>query len=140
MEQVNIPQDIKVVFLKAENFPADVPDTYKKLHALIGEHPDRRYFGISHPDQTGKIQYKAAAEILPSDYFSNNELSRFTIEKGVFSSRYINNHFQDNNCIGDTFNELLRHPQLDPAGYCLEVYKNYTDPDVHCMVRLMSSG
>lgn len=138
MELFHITENIEVVFLKASDFPNDVPATYEQLHALIPNTPNRRYFGISHPDKTGTIQYKAAAEILPSDDFTNTELQRFTIEKGMFSSIYIVNHFQDSNCIGAAFQELLKQPQLDPNGYCLEVYKNYTDLDVHCMVRISS--
>lgn len=139
MEHYQIIQDIEVVFLKASNFPNDVPATYEQLHALIPDNPGRRYFGISHPDSTGTIQYKAAAEILPSDNFTNTALQQFSIEKGDFAAKYIVNHFQDGNCIGDAFKALLNHPELDPNGYCLEVYKNYTDKDVHCMVRILAS-
>ena len=137
MESLHIAENIEVVFLKASNFPHDVPATYERLHALIPDDANRRYFGISHPDKTGAIQYKAAAEILPTEDVTNTELQRFTIEKGNFSGIYIVNHFQDSNCIGAAFQELLKQPQLDPNGYCLEVYKNYTDLDVHCMVRII---
>lgn len=136
MEQFTLKQDVEVVFLKVHNFPTDVPATYEKLHSLITDNPNRRYFGISHSDKTGKILYKAAAEILPSDNFTNNELEKCIIVKGNFAAKYIVNHFKDSKCIGDTFRELLRDPKLDPKGYCLEVYKNYTDLDVYCMVRL----
>lgn len=136
MEKHTINNDIEVVYLKAPKFPDDVPATYEKLNAIIPENPNRRFFGISHPDKTGEIQYRAAAEILPSDNFTTSELQKFTIEKGNFAAQYIVNHFEDNNCIGNAFQTLLKHPQLDPKGYCLEVYKNYTDLDVHCMVRI----
>jgi hypothetical protein len=137
MEQYHISDNIEVIFLTATKFPEDVPATYERLHALIPNNPLRRYFGISHPDVTGTIIYKAAAEILPSDHFTNAELQEFTIAKGDFAAQYIVNHFQDSNCIGNAFQELLKHPQLDPSGYCLEVYKDYTDIDVHCMVRIL---
>ena len=137
MENYKIEEDIEVVFLTSPDFPNDVPATYKKLHALLADHPNRRYFGISHPDKTGMIQYKACAEILASDNISISELQKFTIEKGNFAALYIVNHFQDSNCIGTAFEKLLKHPKLDPKGYCLEVYKNYTDVDVHCMVRII---
>ena len=137
MELFTISQNIAVVFLKVPQFPKEVPATYEKLHGLLPDNPNRRYFGISHPDKTGSILYKAAAEILASDNFTNTEWQQFTITKGDFAAKYIVNHFQDSNCIGSTFQELLQHPKLDPNGYCLEVYKNYTDLDVHCMVRLV---
>jgi hypothetical protein len=137
MEIITIPNNIAVVFLTATNFPMDVPATYEKLNSIIPSHPNRRFFGISHPNETGAIQYKAAAEILPTDNFENTELKNFTIEKGEFVASYIVNHFKDSKCIGDTFEKLLKHPRLDPKGYCLEVYQNYSDVDVHCMVRIL---
>ncbi len=138
MEIFQITDDIQVVFLSAKNFPNDVPETYEKLYSLIPDNPNRRYFGISYPDKTGVIQYKAAAEILEDDDFSNIELQKFTIKKGNFAAKYIVNHFQDSTCIGEAFQELLKHHKLDPNGYCLEVYKNFTDLDVHCMVSLLA--
>ncbi|MBP9705907.1 MAG: hypothetical protein KBD79_14225 [Chitinophagales bacterium] len=137
MDKIKIEKDIDVVYLPSPDFPNNVPVTYKKLHALLPDHPNRRYFGISHPDKTGVIQYKACAEVLSSDTIPNSELQKFKIEKGNFATLYIVNHFQDGNNIGNAFKELLKHPKLDPKGYCLEVYKNYTDLDVHCMVRII---
>ena len=137
MEQYQITEDIDIVFLTAPIFPKDVPATFEKLNTLISDYPNRRYFGISHPDQTGLIQYKACAELLPSDNISHTDLQKFTIIKGNFVAMYIVNHFQDSHCIGNAFQELLMHPHIDPNSYCLEVYKNYTDLDVHCMVRIL---
>jgi hypothetical protein len=113
-----------------------VPATYEQLKALLPHQPIRRYFGISHPDITGKILYKAAAEILPNDIILGDELERFQIKKGKFIGQYIVNHFSDSNSIAGSFQTLLKHPNIDPNGYCLELYKNYDDKDVHCLVRL----
>jgi hypothetical protein len=137
MEKYRIEKDIEVVFLTSPKFPNDVPATYKKLNTLVPDNPSRRFFGISHPDKTGEIKYNAAAEILPLEIISNPELQKFTITKGNFVALYIVNHFKDSKSIGNAFESLLKHPKLDPNGYCLEVYKNYSDLDVHCMVRIL---
>ena len=136
MEAYILSENIEVVFLKAQIFPNDVPATYEKLKALLPEHTNRRYFGISQPNQSGEIQYKAAAEILHDEEINSSELQHFCIEKGTFMSKYIVNHFQDSNSIGACFQTLLKHPNIDQNGYCLELYKNYDDLDVHCLVRL----
>ncbi|HRG59273.1 MAG TPA: transcriptional regulator [Bacteroidia bacterium] len=138
MEVYHLIENVNVVFITAPEFPNDVPATYEKLKALLPNKPNRRYFGISHPDPNGKIQYKAAAEILPDEEFVSSELQHYCIEKGNFISQYIVNHFKDSNSIGDCFQTLLKHPQIDQNGYCLELYKNYDDLDVHCLVRLKS--
>lgn len=136
METYHLNENIEVVFIEASIFPDDVPVTYEKLKALLPAQPNRRYFGISHPDQTGKIQYKAAAEILPDDKINTSVIEHFCIEKGTFIGQYIVNHFQVSKSIGDCFQTLLKHPKIDQNGYCLELYKNYDDKDVHCLVRL----
>ncbi len=138
MKLTTFSNDITVVFLPVEKFPADVPSTYVRLHAQLPEDEGRRYFGISHANENGAIQYKAAAEVLAGEQFDSTELEHLVIRKGTFASLYIVNHFQDSQCIGSAFQELLQHPDLDPLGHCLEVYKNYTDLDVHCMVRLLT--
>lgn len=137
-EAYQLKENIEVVFIKAPIFPVDVPATFEKLKSLLPDKPDRRYFGISHPDQTGKIQYKAAAEILPDDEIKTSVLQIFCIEKGNFIGQYIVNHFSNSNSIGNCFQTLLKHPKIDRNGYCLEMYKNYDDLDVHCLVRLSS--
>jgi hypothetical protein len=44
---------------------------------------------------------------------------------------------KDSASIGNAFKQLLGNPDIDHAnGYCLEIYKNYTDPDVNCLVPL----
>lgn len=137
MESFELIYPIQVVFLIAPHFPTDVPVTYEKLHSILPQHTIRRYFGISHPDPSGNIIYKAAAEILQNDHIIHPDLQTFTIEKGQFVSENIVNHFADSNSIGAAFQRLLKHPKLDPNGYCLEVYKNYTDVDVQCMVGIV---
>lgn len=139
MELLTISKNIDVVFLKVPQFPKDVPNTYDKLHTLIQEITERRYFGISHADKLGVIHYKAAAEILPTDNFTNSDLEKFTITKGIFAYIFIANHLKNSSCIGDAFQKLLKHPLLDQNGYCLEIYNNYSDPNVQCMVRLISN-
>lgn len=136
MSLINIDKDIEVIYLEVPNFPLDVPGTYERLHKIIPDRRDRKYFGISHPDQSGIIVYKAAAELLPEDDIAQLGLKTFTIKKGTFASEYIVNHFQDSQCIGQAFERLLKHPALDQEGYCLEWYRNYTDLDVQCMVRI----
>ncbi len=136
MKNYSINNDIAVVCLPSPDFPKNVPATYNQLYSLLPEYPERRFFGISHPNSSGVIQYKACAEILDSDNIENAELQKFTITKGNFAAIYIVNHFQNRNSILDAFQKLLKHPKLDPMGYCLEIYKNFKDLDVHCMVRL----
>ncbi len=137
MEQYNIETDIQVMFLEAPKFPDDVPNTFTKLEQAILDKSERRYFGFSRPNRDGVIQYKACAEILNEDEEIKFGLKKMTIDAGQYASIFIKNHFEDGNNIPNAFGSLLKHPQLDPNGFCLEIYKNFTDADVLCLVPII---
>jgi predicted transcriptional regulator YdeE len=136
MEIIELNQDIKVFYITANSFPEDVPAAYERLNKLIPNSTERRYFGISQPDKNGKIIYKAAAEEIYPNESEELNLESFIIKKGKFIAIEIKDHMKDGDSIGNAFKKLLSHPDIDPQGYCLEIYINYTDPDVSCMVGL----
>jgi predicted transcriptional regulator YdeE len=137
MEKTTIETDIPVFYVTAKPFPDDVPDAYQRLHSKISNTSERRFFGISHPNEKGVIIYKAAAEELGLGEGAKYGCETFTIKKGEYVSIYIKDHMKDSTSIGDAFKKLLANPDIDhDNGYCLEIYKNYTDPDVNCLVPL----
>lgn len=126
-----------MMFLSAPKFPDDVPGTFTKLEQAILDKTERKYFGFSHPNKDGVIQYKACAEVLAEVEPNKYGLETMTIKAGQFASTFIKNHMEDANNLPNAFSELLKNPQLDPNGYCLEIYKNFTDPDVLCLVPIL---
>jgi len=136
MEVIEIAQDIKVFYITANPFPDDVPTAYARLKDRIEDHQDRKYFGISYPNEEGVIIYMAAAEELEHGEAERFGCNTFTIKKGLYLSLSIKNHMKDSQSIGRSFQQLLSNSDIDPKGYCLEWYLNYTDPDVVCMVKL----
>jgi len=137
MEKTTIEKDIPVFYVTANSFPDDVPNAYERLHSKISDATERRFFGISHPNEKGVIIYKAAAEELEPGEGAKYGCETFTIKKGEYISFYIKDHMKDSASIGNAFKQLLDSPDIDHAnGYCLEIYKSYTDPDVNCLVPL----
>ena len=67
METITLNNDIKVFYITAKSFPDGVLDAHNKLHALVPFSTDRKYFGISRPEN-GTIYYKAAAEEINPGY------------------------------------------------------------------------
>ena len=134
MKNYNLEKDIQVMCVTAQSFPDGVMEAYKKLHALVTDSNDRRYFGISHPNEDGAIVYKACVEEKYAGEAKKLSLDSFTIKAGDFASMYIEDHMRDPESIGNAFKELLAVPNIDPQGYCLEMYKNFDDKDVQCMV------
>lgn len=136
MQNYNLEKDIQVMCLTATLFPDGVMDAYKKLQSLITDSKERRYFGISHPNKEGVIIYKACAEVKEAGETEKLGLESFIIKAGDFMSIYIDDHMKDPQSIGNAFQKLLKNPNLDPQGYCLEMYKDFDDKDVQCMVPL----
>lgn len=135
MKTFTLDRDLDVICMAATSFPEGVLAAHQRLHALVTFTADRNYFGISYPNAEGQILYKAATEVLNPHEFTLPGCEPFTIRKGCFAEKFIPNFTEDVSVIGRTFQELLRHPRLDPQGYCLEWYVG--ERDVRCLVTLL---
>ena len=120
--------------LTAESFPDKVEKAHKELHALVSEKENRKFFGLSRPENGGKIVYKAATEELENGEAEKKGLESFTIKKGEYISLFIPRFCDDPQSVGKAFQELLTYPDIDENGYCLEIYE--TEVDVRCLVPL----
>ena len=133
METIAIKQDIKVVYLTSNSFPDGVLAAHQKLHSLIPFAKNRKYFGISRPEN-GVIVYRAAAEELAIGEAEQYQCETLILKKGSYVSLTVKDYKKDISSIDSAFRELLSQPGLDPQGYCVEWYLNETD--VQCMIRL----
>jgi hypothetical protein len=133
MEEIILDQDIKVFAVTASSFPDGVMEAHTKLHSIVPFSTERKYFGLSRPEN-GHIIYKAAAEGLEGDEAEKIGLHSMVIKRGNYISITIEDFMKDIQSIGKAFNEILSHPGIDPDGYCVEWYLQ--GKDVKCMVRL----
>lgn len=133
METTTVDKDIKVFYISATSFPDGIKQAHEKLHSLIPFSKDRKYFGISRPEN-GIIIYRAGAEELNDREAERLNLDTLILKKGNYISLTINNYMKDIPAIGEAFKQLLSNPDIDPQGYCVEWY--LSDKDVKCMVRL----
>ncbi|MBI3139049.1 MAG: transcriptional regulator [Sphingobacteriales bacterium] len=133
MQTRKLDSDIIVAFIRAKSFPEGIQAAQEELRRRIHLDGKRKFYGISRPNQTGRIEYMAAAEIIPGDA-SLAELEQFIIKKGNYRVIGIPEFRKDIPAIEKAFQQLLSIPGIDPQGACVEWYPNLTD--VHCMVRL----
>ena len=134
MEKYFLNTDIHVFYVQANSFPDDIKPAFDKLHSLIKMTTNRRFFGISYLEKPGKIIYRAAVE---EDYPGEGKslgCESFTIRKGEYINQYIQDFMKDIQVIGKTFEQLLKFPDIDPNGYCLELYEGMVN--VRCLVPL----
>jgi uncharacterized protein YndB with AHSA1/START domain len=133
-EIFTVNEDIRVFCVTASSFPEGVLEAYKKLHSFVPFSKDRRYFGISRPNEKGTIIYKAAAEEINEGEAEKLKCETMSIQRGKYVSLIIKDYIKDVQQIGKVFQQLLAYPDIDPEGYCIEWYLN--DNDVNCMVKL----
>ncbi len=133
METLTLDNNIKVFYVAATSFPDGVMEAHKKIHALVPFSTDRKYFGLSRPEN-GVIGYKAAAEEMTEGEAEKLHCDTLGIKKGKYICITIKDFMKDIPAIGAAFKILLAEPGIDPQGYCVEWYLN--DKDVKCMVRL----
>lgn len=131
-ERFTLENDIRVFCITAESFPDGIMDAFHKVHSLVPTSNKRRNFGISRADKNGNIIYKAALEEISRDETEIAGCETFIIKSGEYESVLIKDFMKDVKSIGDTFRKLITLPEIDPNGYCLEIYLN--ESDVRCMV------
>lgn len=134
MEKYKIEQDIKLFYVQADSFPLGIGGAFKKLNELIGHNKSRHLYGISFPDGAGSIVYRAAVEEMSPGEAEKAGCPIFLVRKGYYISAYLSDWKKDESIISHTFQELLRDPDIDKQGYCLEIYPN--EKDVQCLVPL----
>jgi predicted transcriptional regulator YdeE len=134
METIQLDNDITVMYVNATSFPEGVLAAHQQLHSLIPFSTERKYYGLSRPDDGNGIIYKAAAEEKQTGEAAKLNLETVTIKKGNYISATLHDYMKDLPAIGTTFQQMITRPDIDPEGYCVEWY--LSDIDVQCMVRL----
>ena len=134
MEQFLFKEDLKLMYVAAQSFPEDILGAHQRLHSIVKNKENRNYFGISFPDRTGKIQYKAAVTENFEGEGNLLGLKNYLLKKGYYNYITIPNYKNDIPAIENAFKILLLIENIDKNGACVEWYFN--DQDVKCMVRL----
>ena len=134
MEEFILKEDIKVFCETAKSFPDGIPKAHQDLRSMVPFSADRRYFGISRPNEKGVIIYYAATEEIYQGEAEEFGCETFIIESGKYISMIIHNFSDHLQSITKAFHELTEYQGIDPEGYCIEYYLN--EKDVRCMVRL----
>lgn len=134
METYHLSSDMDIFCVTAESFPDGIQAALDKLAHLIPTCEGRTWMGISRPDESGKIVYKAAVvEAFPGEGASYG-CETFRIPPGEYATETIMGWREKLETIGPTFMRLLEHPQLDTNFPCVEWYRD--ERELLCMVRL----
>lgn len=133
METLTFQNDIRVLYITATSYPEGIMEAQEKLHSLIPVSNERKFFGISRPEN-GTIIYRAGAEEIKEGEAAQLNCETLVLKRGEYISLTVTNYLQAIQNIEGAFQQMLSHPDLDPQGYCVEWYFN--DTDVKCMIRL----
>jgi|SRR5690606_1677384 len=135
MEEITLSEDIKVFYVTANSFPEGIQEAMEKLHRIVPFSTERNYYGISRPEGGGAIVYRAAAEEVEDGEAKRLNYATLILKKGKYISSKVYDFRKDPISIGKAFEELLKQPNLDPHGYCVEWYATDKE-EVTCMIRL----
>lgn len=134
MEKYILDEDVKVLCVKARSFPEGVLEAFQTIENLHPSMKTRTFYGISNPDETGKIIYKAAVVEAYEGEGAQLGLENFVVEKGEYMTETIMDFTTKIPEIGLSFQRLLTTPGLDLHSSCIEWYKSSNE--VMCMVKL----
>lgn len=134
METYKLEKDIKIFYVTAKSFPEGIQEAHDRLHATVPFSKDRRYFGISRPENNIIIYRVGTEETYPGEA-EKYKCDTLTIKGGNYVSAIVKDFRKDETSISKTFDKLLQQPNLDPEGYCVEWYANDKE-EVRCMIRL----
>jgi hypothetical protein len=136
MEIFNINDDIKVFYITSDSFPNCISDTFNTLQSLFTYSKERRIFCLSRPENNGEIVYRAAAEEMYTGESEKLNCETLIIPKGTYISIKVSNFRNDKLSIYNAFQKLLKEPNIDPQGYCVEWYASEKE-EVNCMIRII---
>lgn len=135
MDNLTIEKDKSVIVCRASSFPDGIMPAFQQLHSKVPDAFQRTTYGISRPDGSmDNIIYKAAVDEAYEGEGISLGFDTMSIPAGHYKSLTIKDFMKDPKAIGAAFTELLKTPELDPEGFCLEIYKN--DREVICAVPL----
>ena len=134
MQTIKIENDIKVFYVTANAYPDGIMDAHKKLHSIVPFSYQRKYFGVSRPENNSGIVYKAATEETFLGEAEKYNCETMVLSKGNYLSIILTNYRKNLPSIGNAFQKILSQPNIDPQGFCIEWYIN--ENEVNCMVKL----
>jgi hypothetical protein len=133
MPTFSLDQPIELFCVTAASFPKEVQKAFRKLHDLIPADKPRDSFGLSWLGEDGQILYKAAIQEADPGELAAHDLETYVIRSGTYLYHDIPDFMNHISEIGSVFQELTRHPEIDPQGAAIEWYMR----DVcRCMVAL----
>jgi hypothetical protein len=136
MKEIQLPEDIKLLLVKAKSFPDAVVQAYQELERAIVQPAGRSFYGISRGSEDGGVLYWAGVRPL-GDEERTLGLEQFTVRRGTYVAETLSNWRGKEHILGETFRKLYSDPRVDPMGSCVEWYRD--NGDVTCMVRIISS-
>lgn len=134
IHEQKILNDIPVFYIEAKSFPMGIKDAFDSLHEKLNGNKLRTFYGISSPQNNKGIIYKACAEQIENGEAEKLGLTSVVIPKGNYHCIEVTNFRANMMGVGKAFEEMLSQPNIDPKGFCLEIYGE--NPDlVKCLVR-----
>ena len=133
METFRIETEITVFGVQADSFPQGVQQAWETLHKLLPAKEGRTFYGISHGTRQGGIIYSACVEEAFPGEANRFGCKAIMLSDGEYIGETILGFKNQEQKIGETFQEILGRNNYDEKGCCVEWYKS--NNEVLCMVK-----
>jgi predicted transcriptional regulator YdeE len=134
IEIFELEKDIILFYVEADSFPEGIGKAWDKLHSIVKEKNGRKFYGISFGSKDNRIIYRAATEEIYPGEAEKYKCDTFTLKKGQYKSRTVKDFMNNLGEIPKIFEQLKKEPDIDPQGYCAEIYED--DSELKCMIKL----
>lgn len=132
IHEYKLERDLFLACEQANSFPEGILQAMENLQNKLHNKDSIQLYGISRPEEKKGIIYYSCAAIESEEEAQKYNLKFKTMKAGVYYSIDIENFHRDLTSIGKAFDKILSLNDIDPEGYCVEVYSG---EDVRCMVR-----
>ena len=116
MERYTIPHNVNTACITVLTFPDGIEEAFQQLRAFFPstEQRPRKYFGISYPQQNGKLMYKAAVELFQGECSS---FENFVIEESFSESMQKLKKAYENTIVNEVWNDTTINSSLQQILY-----------------------
>jgi len=134
MERIVLDHDIRLMTVRADSFPDGIQNAFGELQRRLPAGDRRMPYGVSKPEKDGTIVYRAGVASEGSNEAGAGTFETVVLRKGTYAAETVADWPSKVHTLSEVFARLLKHPHLDPATPCIEMYRSRTE--LVCMVRV----
>lgn len=125
---------IELVLCRANEFPAGIKDSWRRLEARLSSLRGRKFYGLTY-FENGELVYYAGVQPLNEEEAASLGFPRITLKGGKYARVKLMDWNKYADEIGPIFDELMEEYKKDPNGPTVEFYRSQSE--LHLMIPIL---